>query len=346
MTNITQIKIYMVLFIMSFYFQAKKLTSGTMVQFIRRAMVVAFSCIIMILMVIWTFSPSKSTYEDDYFYLIDIPFKFHHIPECNKGHNFIILVHTSPENINRRDVLRRTWASKNETDIDIFFLTGEPAKTDTQQALEQEMLVHSNFIHGDFLDSYNNLTYKHLMGLKYVFYHCPTIEYLVKIDDDVFVNIPVLKNFLEMYTKRFGQTRNILCSKRVNHPVLREGKWGVTTKEYPNATYPPHCLGYAIIYPKRAVELLYPIAQTTKYFWIDDVHITGTVASNAGVQQENFASVTMNSHELSTINSGNYDIDIRPVIFGPPETNADNLQILYDFVGKHGQKSSIMDYLT
>jgi hypothetical protein len=36
------------------------------------------------------------------------------------------------------------------------------------------------------------MTYKHIMALKWVVYFCPGVRYVLKTDDDTFVNTPVL----------------------------------------------------------------------------------------------------------------------------------------------------------
>ncbi len=44
---------------------------------------------------------------------------------------------------------------------------------------------------------YRNLTYKHIMGLKWVSTHCSNAHTVVKVDDDTFVNIFQLTTFLK-----------------------------------------------------------------------------------------------------------------------------------------------------
>ena len=51
--------------------------------------------------------------------------------------------------------------------------------------------------------------------------------------------------------------------------------------EYPGRMYPPYCAGWFVLYSPDVVILLYREAQRTEYFWIDDVHVTGTLAARA-----------------------------------------------------------------
>lgn len=311
----------------------------------RKALLAILSGITGMFFLVTVLAPSNMVSENNLNRLIDIPFKFLHLPVCKKSQKFVILVHTSPANIERRQVLRESWAAKNETEIDVFFVTGVPKNINDQKTLEKEIIEHNNIIQGDFLDTYHNLTYKHVMGLKYVFFYCPEVEYVVKIDDDVFVNTHVVSKFFDVYTERFGQTKDILCTKRVGHSVLREGKWAVQTKDFPDDKYPPHCLGFAIIYPRKAVELLYLQAQRLRYFWIDDVHVSGSVAKAAGVGQIDISLLTMSNDEMEIAISDSYDIEMRPVLFGPVETDGSQIRSLSKYFKHRGRRVSILDYL-
>ncbi|NXY85343.1 B3GT2 galactosyltransferase, partial [Alcedo cyanopectus] len=59
-------------------------------------------------------------------------------------------------------------------------------------ALEEESGAHHDILQQDFLDTYNNLTLKTLMGLEWVAKHCPGASYVLKADSDVFLNLPYL----------------------------------------------------------------------------------------------------------------------------------------------------------
>jgi hypothetical protein len=65
-----------------------------------------------------------------------------------------------------------------------------------QAALETENDRHHDLLQGSFRDAYRNMTYKHVMALKWVLYFCPGVRYVLKADDDTFVNTPVLMRTL------------------------------------------------------------------------------------------------------------------------------------------------------
>jgi len=60
-----------------------------------------------------------------------------------------------------------------------------------------ESTKYGDVIQEGFLDTYNNLTLKSVMLLKWVRTHCRHALYVMKTDDDMFVNLPRLITFLE-----------------------------------------------------------------------------------------------------------------------------------------------------
>ena len=51
---------------------------------------------------------------------------------------------------------------------------------------------------GDFKEDYFNLTIKHVFALKWIASHCSDVPYILKADDDVIVNLPLLQHIIEI----------------------------------------------------------------------------------------------------------------------------------------------------
>ncbi|NXH50422.1 B3GT5 galactosyltransferase, partial [Dicaeum eximium] len=62
--------------------------------------------------------------------------------------------------------------------------------------LQEEDELHGDLLQQDFLDTYNNLTLKTLMGLEWVSRFCPNASYVMKADSDVFLNLEYLAGLL------------------------------------------------------------------------------------------------------------------------------------------------------
>lgn len=205
----------------------------------------------------------------------------------------IILIISAPLNQTKRRVIRDTWG-KVDSRSRVYFLIGKVDSEEIQVQIEKESQNHIDIIQGSFEDIYRNLTYKHIMAFKWFIYNCPNVRYLVKMDDDAFINTRCLFKYLETnaFPKNF-----ILCHMIVNSQVQRwEGaKWYLSRSEYPNDYFPTYCEGASIIYSNDVVTKLYDKAQRTEFFWIDDVHITGTIA-----QGFNFNITDAGEYYLST----------------------------------------------
>lgn len=104
--------------------------------------------------------------------------------------------------------------------VKIVFLIGQTGSNMTQMKIYEESEMHNDLIQESFLDSYNNLTLKTVMMLKWVNGSCAdkgsrysreccemvinnfpihaiiAVQFLMKCDDDTFVNVPNLLHVL------------------------------------------------------------------------------------------------------------------------------------------------------
>lgn len=141
----------------------------------------------------------------------------------------------------------------------MFFVLGATNSSSLQAQLMQENDQFHDLIQGNFMDTYRNLTYKHVMSLKWFNDNCSNVKFLFRADDDTFVNLPHVYSLLI----DISHLKNvIICQRRDRAAVLRTfTKWKMSRKEYANDYYPPYCFGYAIFYTNDVVEKLYQAAQ-------------------------------------------------------------------------------------
>ena len=74
-----------------------------------------------------------------------------------------------------------------------MFCTGSTLDKNIQRSLEEESKEYGDLVQGDFLDNYYNLSYKAIMGNLWVAEFCSQAEFLVKTDDDMFVDMYEVK---------------------------------------------------------------------------------------------------------------------------------------------------------
>lgn len=242
----------------------------------------------------------------------------------------VFLIHSAPLNRAKRHVIRDTWG-KMDSRARLYFLIGAVNSTKIQTKIEEENTIHNDIIQGSFMDAYRNMTYKHIMALKWFIYNCPKVRYLVKTDDDVFVNTPYIFQYLE--TKADAQNF-LFCYEVAKSRIKRtyRSKWRVSPKEFPGVYYPPYCPGFSIIYSGDAAWKLYNEAQRTKYFWIDDVHITGTLAQKVNINITAMGKYYLTGEPLRDIFDGNFNTTTTEFIFADADLVEKQIRSLWNAV--------------
>ena len=202
---------------------------------------------------------------------------------------FLIYVHTAPGNSAKRDIIRSTWAKNGLFKDDssrVVFLMGKPSNDKERDVVLDEMKQHDDMVVGDFTDNYRNLTLKAIMGLKWTTMFCNKAAYVIKADDDAFVNIFEIRRVLRQYD---GKQRILACPlwKDNTMPILRDPskcmKWCVRFNEFPGRThFPQYCAGLAFVMSREIVPELYAASRRTPFFWIDDVYISGMLVPKVG----------------------------------------------------------------
>lgn len=239
--------------------------------------------------------------SNDYHQLINLRnFSFGILSLCDKSSLLLlVVVHSHPKNFEKRQTIRETWG-KNHKNVKTVFMAAFSEDTKFEKQLSEEHEKYGDIVQGSFVEHYRNLTYKHIMSFKYGLYHCPHAKYILKTDDDVLVNMPLMRYFLQTDFFLYGGSNILACSLMKRNRVIREkSKWQVSFEEYPNKMYPPHCSGFAILYSSDVVFQLYKEAQNTQYFWIDDVYVTGIVAQKLNLSHVDFSDLVLNQEESS-----------------------------------------------
>lgn len=233
--------------------------------------------------------------NDPYVNLHKFEYKISNEFACNSDVLAVIMVNSSPGKVKERTAIRETWGSVRyylgATVVTMFML----AKTNDiklQADIEKESQTYQDIVQGNFIDSYRNLTYKTVMGLHWVRTYCNRTKFALKVDDDTMVDVYHLVTFL-LQKSPDGNVNNFLyCSVYKNQgPVRRSSdKWFVPNHEYPYAKYPPYCEGFAYIMSNDVTRYLYETSAKVKFYWIDDVYITGLVAYLAGIAHHSMES--------------------------------------------------------
>ncbi|XP_069464879.1 beta-1,3-galactosyltransferase 2-like [Ambystoma mexicanum] len=211
--------------------------------------------------------PLIPPYPHDYKFILNEPDK------CKPEAPFlVILVIGNANDYQARHAVRSTWGNESNVpgvSVIRLFLTGIAPRV--QKMLEEESATFHDIIQQDFLDTYNNLTLKTLMGMEWVAKHCPNASYVMKIDNDMFLNVDFLVHNLlipGIQVRRNYMSCNIV---RNAEPQRTRGyKYYVPKEVYPRNKYPPYCSGPGYVLSGDLAKKIYDVAQTMQLINMED----------------------------------------------------------------------------
>lgn len=221
-----------------------------------------------------------------------------HLGGDDAGIYFMIIIHSAPAHFEARQAIRTTWGSlkslKNVA-FKLVFLMGKTSQEDEEAGLVESSILRESQIFGDivtgsFIDSYKNLTYKHLLGYKWAVSFCPDSAFILKADDDAFIDIFQLFDFISRTYGIKPMPGTLICnvfpegSKPVRASDTQGKKWTVDLSEYPFSMYPKYCGGLAYLITPDVVKRILDLSDKVKFLWIDDVFVLGILRELAGVE--------------------------------------------------------------
>ena len=213
---------------------------------------------------------------------------------CDNSIYLIFCISSDPQHGSTRKVIRETWGSIKEYNgakIRLVFLLGvrkrtTPALTKSlQKAINSESGKYQDIVQADFVDSYKNLTIKNVLGLHWVHKFCNQSHFIVKTDDDVFINVFKLVRFLQMLQSSSSHLTNFLYCKvnrRIQARRSNDFKWYLSPEEYDYDLFPPYCNGVGYILSADVAAQLYSVTKHVPFLSIEDVYI-GFCAKYSGI---------------------------------------------------------------
>src|SRR6218665_1770933 len=198
----------------------------------------------------------------------------------------VVYVHTRADSIKQRELIRSTWGDFRNYSVTVrrIFVMGLPNNDYVQEAIKLESSLYHDILQENFLDTYRNLTYKAVGALRWVKDHCSNAKFVLKTDDDSFVNMHVLLELLVSKHKAgvYGP-RSLICNVWYKSSVPRVGKWAVTVAQRKHPRWPDFCQGLAYIMTPSVASDLYNASFDVPFLWLDDVYVTGFLAKKIGI---------------------------------------------------------------
>ena len=209
---------------------------------------------------------------------------------CEQGQkSLLILINSKTEHFERRQTLRNTWiktitSNKYGLNMNYVFLLGRTSKHTIDTKVSIEYSKHRDMLVSEFHDKYNNLNIKTLTGFQFAASTCPEALFVLKADDDLFINTFSLQTWIS--SASFNATNKIMgnCFGSGYPHRSPTSKWYASYRSFPHQYYPAFCLGAAMLMEQSAVTKLLQAAREHPLFHVEDVYISGLLAGAAKVQ--------------------------------------------------------------
>lgn len=220
------------------------------------------------------------------------PMVINHPSVCDDKPFLLLAVKSLIPHFDRRQAIRETWGRagvlSNRTVVTVFLLGNTMSADhfpDLLGMLAHEARLHKDILHWDYRDTFFNLTLKEVLFLEWFSKHCPQAQYILKGDDDVFVNtlqiIALLEGLSEVKSKDFfiGD----VISNAAPHRD-RKLKYFIPESVF-EGKYPAYAGGGGYLYSGELALRLYNISREVVLYPIDDVY-TGMCLRKLGLVPE------------------------------------------------------------
>ncbi|XP_036608442.1 UDP-GlcNAc:betaGal beta-1,3-N-acetylglucosaminyltransferase 9 [Trichosurus vulpecula] len=212
--------------------------------------------------------------------LINQPHKCRGLPG-GPGPDLLIAVKSVAADFERREVVRKTWGAEGHVRgarVRRVFLLGIPRGLAGAGAQAQEGLLRAEGrAYGDILlwafdDTFFNLTLKEIHFLDWASTFCPDVRFVFKGDDDVFVHV---ENLLEFVATR-DPSQDLLAGDVIlqARPIrARDSKYYIPEGVYGLGAYPAYAGGGGFVLSGATLRRLAAACTQVELFPIDDVFL-------------------------------------------------------------------------
>ena len=200
----------------------------------------------------------------------------------------VVLVSTHALHTGRRKLIRYYWGNHSRWTTPfqwkVIFVTGFFSSFQKIQ-LHAEADTYKDTLIESVEEDFYTLSFKVMLGLKWVQANLK-YDFLLKCDDDVFVNIDrLMRLLLTTRDQYFGP-------KMEFQPVEREGRYGVSVEEHPSPIYDPFCSGGGFVLSHLTVSRMIPFFNWVNPLKIDDAYI-GKIVTKAGIKAIHYGGFSM-----------------------------------------------------
>jgi len=190
-------------------------------------------------------------------------------------------------NRDRRDVIRETWGKDRSL---LFIVAAEISEDDRRRELNGELQRFGDLLILSMTDSYNSLAFKTQVFFTVVSRHVEEYEYVLKTDDDSFVDVDELLSVLA-HTSPDYWGRVSPFTKPHREP---DSQWYMPTETFPHSVYPPFCSGAGYVVSEAFLACAVPKMSALPNLVLEDV-ATGILAQKCSVTPVNAGSLVQHT---------------------------------------------------
>ncbi|KAK7113724.1 beta-1,3-galactosyltransferase 1-like [Littorina saxatilis] len=225
----------------------------------------------------------------------------------------LVMIPSLSHHILMRQTIRRTWGSVvhspwpgtvNLPSVKIVFVFGRTeAEEEEEVVLKAESQRYGDVLYVDFVDSYRNLTYKSLTSLHWASTRCPDTKFVMKVDEDTFVNVPYLLEYLHYHRREL--TRTVVGYANPKPVCVRTGKWAVNFNSYPLSVFPRYFYGHSYVISSDVIKDIVTASQHLPFIPVEDASVTGVLAYvvNATRLHNSLFAVSRRSYTCAILNN-------------------------------------------
>ncbi|KAM9315348.1 N-acetyllactosaminide beta-1,3-N-acetylglucosaminyltransferase 2a [Pholidichthys leucotaenia] len=214
---------------------------------------------------------------------------------CDRNPFLLLAVKSVIPHFERRQAIRETWGQAgviaNHTVVTVFLLGSTWSIDnfpDLQGMLTYETKLHRDILQWDYRDSFYNLTLKEVLFLEWFSKYCPQAQYVLKGDDDVFINTLRIVDFLNDLPE--VDSKDLFVGDLIKNAAPhrdRKVKYFIPESVF-LGHYPPYAGGGGYLYSGDVALRLHNVSQQVVLFPIDDVY-TGMCLKKLGMVPKNNA---------------------------------------------------------
>ena len=207
---------------------------------------------------------------------------------CRNTHDedilLTIIVISAPDHFDQRQAIRSSWGGSGPGVV-FTFLVGLSDDKRVADEVMNESDKYKDMVINKITDLYQNLSLKTLSAFNWVVNHCPKSSFLLKVDDDMFVQVDKIIKKIQMI--KDPHPRLILGNISRNWKPVRnpQSKYLINEAQYPETTYPDFATGPSYLVSREAVAEILEAAMDMNYIHLEDVFLTGVVADSLGIQR-------------------------------------------------------------